>query len=398
MQSLEALTRDARALANGDVVPAAPLTGAESEVARQMQICNACRYCEGFCAVFPAMTRRLEFGKADIHFLANLCHNCGACLHACQYAPPHEFAVNVPQAMAQVRGQTYADYAWPPALGALYQRQGLTLSLALAAGLALFLVLGAALQGGGLGALWGAHLGGNFYHLFPHNLLVGLFAPVFLFVVFALAMGVRRFWRDVTPATSGAPLSAPATLEATDAVLRLKYLDGGHGDGCHNEDDAYTLKRRRAHHLTFYGFMLCFAATSLATVYHYVFGWAAPYDLPSVPKLLGAVGGVMLMLGTAGLWHLNRTRHALHGDAQQKPMDLGFIALLFLVSSSGLALWLARSTPALALLLCLHLGAVMALFATLPYGKFAHGVFRTASLLRHAIEKRQPNPIGLGAD
>ena len=398
MQSLEALTRDARALANGDVVPAAPLTGAESEVARQMQICNACRYCEGFCAVFPAMTRRLEFGKADIHFLANLCHNCGACLHACQYAPPHEFAVNVPQAMAQVRGQTYADYAWPPALGALYQRQGLTLSLALAAGLALFLVLGAMLQGGGLDALWGANLGANFYNLFPHNLLVGLFAPVFLFVVFALAMGVRRFWRDVTPATSGAPLSAPATVEATDAVLRLKYLDGGHGDGCHNEDDAYTLKRRRAHHLTFYGFMLCFAATSLATVYHYVFGWAAPYDLPSVPKLLGAVGGVMLMLGTAGLWHLNRTRHALHGDAQQKPMDLGFIALLFLVSSSGLALWLARGTPALALLLCLHLGAVMALFATLPYGKFAHGVFRTASLLRHAVEKRQPNPIGLGAD
>ena len=398
MQSLEALTRDARALANGDVVPAAPLTGAESEVARQMQICNACRYCEGFCAVFPAMTRRLEFGKADIHFLANLCHNCGACLHACQYAPPHEFAVNVPQAMAQVRGQTYADYAWPPALGQLYQRQGFTLSLALAAGLALFLVLGAVLQGGGLGALWGAHLGGNFYHLFPHNLLVGLFAPVFLFVVFALAMGVRRFWRDVTPATSGAPLSAPATLEATDAVLRLKYLDGGHGDGCHNEDDAYTLKRRRAHHLTFYGFMLCFAATSLATVYHYVFGWAAPYDLPSIPKLLGAVGGVMLMLGTAGLWHLNRTRHALHGDAAQKPMDLGFIALLFLVSSSGLALWLARGTPALALLLCLHLGAVMALFATMPYGKFGHGIFRTASLLRHAVEKRQPNPIGLGAD
>ena len=394
MQSLEALTRDARALANGEIVLSAP----ETEVARQMQICNACRYCEGFCAVFPAMTRRLEFGKADIHFLANLCHNCGACLHACQYAPPHEFAVNVPQAMAQVRGQTYADYAWPPALGALYQRQGLTLSLALAAGLALFLVLGAMLQGGGLGALWGAHLGGNFYHLFPHNLLVGLFAPVFLFVVFALAMGVRRFWRDVTPATSGAPLSAPATLEATDAVLRLKYLDGGHGDGCHNEDDAYTLKRRRAHHLTFYGFMLCFAATSLATVYHYVFGWAAPYDLPSVPKLLGAVGGVMLMLGTAGLWHLNRTRHALHGDAQQKPMDLGFIALLFLVSSSGLALWLARGTPALALLLCLHLGAVMALFATLPYGKFAHGIFRTAALLRHAVEKRQPNPIGLGAD
>ena len=114
MQTLEALTRDARALARGE------MSAPETEVARQMQICNGCRYCEGFCAVFPAMTRRLEFGKADIHYLANLCHNCGACLHACQYAPPHDFAINVPKAMAQVRVQTYADYAWPPALGSLY--------------------------------------------------------------------------------------------------------------------------------------------------------------------------------------------------------------------------------------------------------------------------------------
>ena len=393
MQSLEALTRDARALANGNVVPIAPLTGAETEVARQLQICNACRYCEGFCAVFPAMTRRLEFGKADIHFLANLCHNCGACLHACQYAPPHEFAVNVPQAMAQVRGQTYVDYAWPPALGQLYQRQGLTLSLALATSLALFLALAVALKG----TLWSTP-GGNFYGIFPHNLLVGLFAPVFLFVVLALGMGVRRFWRDITPATSGAPLTSPAAAEATDAVLRLKYLDGGHGDGCHNEDDAYTLSRRRFHHLTFYGFLLCFAATSVATLYHYLLGQPAPYELPSLPKLLGVAGGVSLALGTAGLWRLNLRRHPLHGDAAQKPMDRGFIALLFLTATSGLALWLARGTPALALLLCLHLGAVMALFATMPYGKFGHGIFRTASLLRHAVEKRQPNPIGLGAD
>ncbi len=394
MQSLEALTREAAALAGGARTVIPILSADESEVGRQMQICNACRYCEGFCAVFPAMTRRLEFGKADIHFLANLCHNCGACLHACQYAPPHEFAVNVPQAMARVRGQTYVDYAWPPALGKLYQRNGLTLSLALAAGLALFLILAVALNG----TLWGGALGGNFYNLFPHNLLVGLFAPVFLFAALALAMGVRRFWRDVTPATSGAPLNAPAAAEATQAVLRLKYLDGGHGEGCNNEDDAFTLARRRFHHFTFYGFLLCFAATSVATIYHYVFGWVAPYELPSLPKLLGVVGGVSLLIGTTGLWQLNRRRHPLHGDAAQKPMDLGFIALLFLTSASGLALWLGRGTPALAVLLCLHLGAVMALFATLPYGKFGHGIFRSAALLRHAIEKRQPSTIGLAAD
>ena len=114
MQQLEALTRQAADLANG-----ASVTAFEAEAARQMQICNACRYCEGFCAVFPAMTRRLDFTKADIHYLANLCHNCGACLHACQYAPPHEFAVNFPQALAQVRGQTYQEYAWPAAFGGI---------------------------------------------------------------------------------------------------------------------------------------------------------------------------------------------------------------------------------------------------------------------------------------
>jgi citrate/tricarballylate utilization protein len=390
MQQLDALVQDARQLAQGEIGSSA----ATDEVARQMAICNACRYCEGFCAVFPAMTRRLEFTPADIHYMANLCHNCGACLHACQYAPPHEFAVNVPQAMATVRGETYVSYAWPPALGKLYARNGLTVSLALAAGLVLFLVLALALNG----TLWGGELQGNFYNLFPHTLLALMFAPVFLWAVLALGIGVTRFLRDVSPATTGAAATGGDAARATEDVLTLKYLDGGHGDGCHNEDDAYTLSRRRAHHLTFYGFMLCFAATSLATVYHYAFGWEAPYDLPSLPKVLGAVGGVCLLLGSAGLFRLKWARHPLHGEAAQKPMDYGFIALLFLVSATGLALWLARGSDALALLLAVHLGVVMALFATMPYGKFAHGIFRSAALLRYAVEKRQPSTLALGDD
>jgi len=388
MSPLDSLVQDARALADGVDVSSASV----DEVTRQMAICNACRYCEGFCAVFPAMTRRLTFGPADVHYLANLCHNCGACLHACQYAPPHEFAVNVPQAMAKVRGETYVAYAWPKPLGALYERNGLAVSLALAAGLALFLVLALALNG----TLWGGDLGGNFYQLFPHNLLVLMFAPVFLWAVLALGIGVTRFLRDVSPATTGQAVAGGDAVQAARDVMTLKYLDGGHGEGCHNEDDAYTLSRRRAHHLTFYGFMLCFAATSLATVYHYVFGWEAPYDLPSLPKVLGAVGGVSLLLGTAGLFRLKWSRHPLHGDAAQKPMDYGFIALLFLTSLTGLLLWWLRGTDALALMLALHLGVVMALFATLPYGKFAHGIFRSASLLRFAVEKRQPSSLALG--
>ena len=367
---------------------------AAAEVARQMLVCNACRYCEGFCAVFPAMTRRLEFGKADVDYLANLCHSCGACLHACQYAPPHEFAVNVPQAMARLRLQTYSDYAWPRALGGLYRHNGLAIALALAGGLTLFLLLAIMMKG----ALWALPAGGRFYEVFPHNLMVSMFAPIFLFALLALALGVRRFWKEVSPGDRARDAPAPALAEAAQDALRLKYLDGGHGQGCNEADDEFSLWRRRFHHFTFYGFLLCFAATSVATLYHYFFGWVAPYALTSMPVVLGTAGGIGLLIGPTGLLWLNLGRHPLHGDEAQKPLDRGFLALLLLASLSGLALLVWRDSGAMTLLLALHLGVVMALFLTLPYGKFAHGIYRSAALLKWAIEKRQPNRLQLGSE
>jgi citrate/tricarballylate utilization protein len=404
VQKLEALAREAQDLASRSisahqvmssdpqtsVIRVLPLTPNEAEVARQMQICNACRYCEGFCAVFPAMTRRLEFAKADVNYLANLCHNCGACYHACQYAPPHEFAVNVPTAMAQVRLETYTEYAWPTAMGSLYKRNGLTVALALAIGLALFLVLGIWLKG----SLLTGPLGSNFYAIFPHNLLASMFGVVFGFAMLSLGIGVSRFWRDVSAGTA----SAPAIAEATKNALALTYLDGGHGDGCNESNDAFTLARRRFHHFTFYGFMLCFAATVVATLYHYALDLHAPYPFLSLPVLLGTAGGVGLIIGPAGLLWLNLRRHPNHGDPKQRPMDRGFIALLLLTSASGLALLAWRDTTAMPWLLAVHLGVVMALFATLPYGKFAHGIYRSAALLKSSIEKRQSSGLQLGSD
>lgn len=394
MQQLDSLIDEARVASRVIPIEPAALNENEAEVSRQMNICNACRYCEGFCAVFPAMTRRLEFGKADIHYLANLCHNCGACLHACQYAPPHEFAVNVPRAMAKVRQQTYADFAWPPALGALYKNNGLTVALAMAGAVAVFLVLALSIAG----SLFHEPLAGNFYAVFPHNTLALTFGAAFGFAVLALGIGVTKFWRNVTPADYLRLASGSAVGEATRDALKLKYLDGGHGEGCNESNDRFTLLRRRFHHFTFYGFMLCFAATSVATGYHYFLDWPAPYPLTSLPVLLGTAGGIGLVIGPIGLLWLNVRRHPLHGDPAQKPMDRGFIALLLLTSITGLALLALRDTGAMALLLAVHLGVVMALFLTLPYGKFAHGVYRSAALLKWAIERRQPSNLKLGDD
>jgi citrate/tricarballylate utilization protein len=99
-----------------------------------------------------------------------------------------------------------------------------------------------------------------------------------------------------------------------------------------------------------------------------------------------------------GLLWLNLKRHPEQGDARQRPMDRAFIALLLLTSASGLGLLALRETAAMPWLLAVHLGIVIALFATLPYGKFAHGIFRSAALLKSSIEKRQPNTLGLGSD
>jgi citrate/tricarballylate utilization protein len=292
--------------------------------------------------------------------------------------------------MAKVRVQTYADFAWPAPLGALYRANGLAVSLVLALSLSLFLVWTLQSSTGWVHA----PLQGNFYAVFPHHTLAWMFGGVFAFAMLALGVGVVRFWRQIRPG----PALPGAKAEAITHALTLKYLDGGHGEGCNDEDDAFTLRRRRFHHLTFYGFILCFASTSVATLYHYVFGWSAPYALNSLPVVLGTLGGVGLLVGPLGLWRLNVKRAPGHGDPTQRPMDLGFIALLALTSLSGLALLILRDSAVMALLLAVHLGIVMALFATLPYGKFAHGVYRSASLLKAAIERRMPNTLNLGSD
>ncbi len=367
-----------------NLIPIVQLTDNEEQVKQALQICNACRYCESFCAVFPAMTKRLEFNEADIHYLANLCHNCGACLHACQYAPPHEFGVNIPQAMAQVRLETYQKFAVPQSFGKLYQKAGITLVSALVVTFIFFLLAGSLLQGNDLFGLYQ----GNFYAIFPHNFLAVLFGSVFAVAFILLGFGIRKFWNQTSEVVLGG-VEQPDILQAAKNVLTLKYLDGGHGKGCNEEDDRYTLIRRRFHHFTMYGFMLCFLATVIATGYHYFLDLHAPYPIFSLPVIFGVLGGLGLVIGPFGLLYLNIKRDPKHGDAKQKPMDRGFIFLLLLISLTGLALLAFRDSTLMALLLIAHLATVMTFFLTIPFGKFAHGFYRSAALLKFAVEERR---------
>jgi citrate/tricarballylate utilization protein len=136
----------------------------------------------------------------------------------------------------------------------------------------------------------------------------------------------------------------------------------------------------------------------VATLYHYLLGLSAPYAVTSLPVILGTLGGIGLLIGPAGLLYLNFRRDKAHGDINQKPMDRAFILLLLLISASGLLLLMYRNTAWMSFWLAVHLGFVMGFFLTMPYGKFAHGIYRTAALLKNAVEKRQKSTLQLSSD
>ncbi len=352
-----------------------------AEARRTMEICNACRYCEGYCAVFPAMELHRAFADRDLVHLANLCHGCKGCFYACQYAPPHEFGLNLPKVFAELRRESYEHHAWPGALAGLFAKNGLFISLATGVALIGVMLLAALLIDSQ--ALFGVHRGdGAFYRVVPYDVMVALGTLTFGYAVLALVMGLRNYWRASGPGSVGWKALALGLHDA----LTLKHLSGG-GHGCNDTHEGFTQNRRWLHQAMMWGFILSFASTSVATIYDHLFGWIAPYSWYSAPVVLGTLGGIGLTIGSGGLFWLKLKTDPVPVAQRNFGMDMGLLAQLFLVATTGLALLFFRHTSAMGMLLVIHLGFVLALFVSLPYGKFVHGLYRFAALVRHHADR-----------
>ncbi len=353
-----------------------------AEARRQIEICNACRYCEGYCAVFPAITRQRAFSDGDITQLANLCHNCRGCYYACQYTEPHEFALNLPGILAEVRADSWERFAWPTAFARAFQRHGVALAAALAAGIALVLLVMQSLRPAS---------GEGFYAYMSHAVMVAIFMPAFVLPLAVVGIGLRRYWRAV----GGGRLSWGALREALTDAARLRNLSGGPADGCNFEaGDRYSQARWWAHQAAMWGFLLCFAATSVATIMHYALAMPAPYGPFSLPKLLGVPGGLLLSAGALWLAWLKTRAEPDLGAARRWGGEMALVLLLAVTGMTGLALFAVGGTPATGPLLALHLGAVLGFFVTLPYSKMVHGFYRLAALARDAQVRRAPPAVG----
>ena len=343
-----------------------------TEARRQIQICNACRYCEGYCSVFPAIQMQRNFAEGDIVQFANLCHDCRGCYHACQYIAPHEFDINVPRALASVRQQSWKAHAWPSCVGQLFDRSALASSSVMVVSLAILFWLTTAMRPAS---------GEGFYSFMSHSLMVAIFVPSFLLPLIAVGISVRRYWKAV----GGGSIRWKYIAKAVNSLARMDNLSGGHGEGCNFEDgDRFSNTRRWLHQATLAGFLLCFASTCSGTLLHYGFGMEAPYGFLSVPKLLGVPGGILLCTGTAGLAWLKTKADPNLGVASAWGGEMAFILVLFGTSATGLILFAATSEPAVQFLLPLHLGFVLTFFLMIPYSKMVHGFHRLAALLRNA--------------
>ena len=353
------------------------------EAIRVMTICNACRYCEGHCAVFPAMERQNEFTLNNIELLSNLCHQCGACYQHCQYAAPHEFDINVPRVFEQARLESYAKFLWPAFMRPAVRNGWKFMVISLLVSISLFLL--AVAGQAGMSQILVPQT--NFYQLMPHSVMAGVFSLSAAVVVISWWMTLRGYWLSIS-------LPSPWSIEvatyraAIVSALTLKNLDGGHGDGCYESGESPSLWKRRSHHLVLVGFLLCFAATLAGTFYHYGLNIPAPYDWLTLPKILGVTGGVMLLAGCAGLLRIKQTTDQ-RLESNDKGYGMSLTVLLFLTSLTGLGLPIAKGTTALGILLAVHLGCVLALFLNFAWGKFTHGFFRLIALVADEHQRLQ---------
>jgi len=347
-----------------------------------MTICNACRYCEGICAVFPAMERRRTFSDKDLIFLSNLCHNCRGCYYACQYSPPHEFKVNVPKTLQKLRVKSYRKGVWPGFLAGMFQRNGLRVSLI---SLFLVVVVGISIFPKGAAVVFSAHHGeGAFYRIMSYSGIILSTALISLWAMTALLIGVLRYLDRTGQSVSGM-LKGFALWRAIGDVLRLRYLGGG-GHGCNYPGEGFSYVRRWFHHLVFYGFILSLVATAIAAYFENIMSRVAPYPLLSPPVLTGTIGGLMLMVGSGGLFFLKLKSDRDPANPELLGMDLTFSMLVFFISLTGLLLLILRETPAMGVVFIIHFGLVLGFFLTLPYGKFLHALYRYAALVQNAIE------------
>jgi hypothetical protein len=144
-------------------------------------------------------------------------------------------------------------------------------------------------------------------------------------------------------------------------------------------------KRRLAHLLTMYGFILYVASTA-AMVYLYP---TPATPAPGIVPALWTLGAAMICLGGYWFWFFIRVDVAAEGNSPLRIVKADLF-ILSLLASATLALAWAAAGGGAGVLFGLYLFATAVLFVGVPWSKFAHMFFKPAA----ALEKRVAEASG----
>src|SRR3954464_3786940 len=154
-----------------------------------------------------------------------------------------------------------------------------------------------------------------------------------------------------------------------------------------------STRRRIAHLLTMYGFVIYMVATAVM-----VFRYATPATpTPDAWPHLWWLGALMVLVGGFWFWFFIRVDVAAEGSSPFRVMraDLFVLSLLASVTLGVIWAWAQASGSAGSMVwFALYILATTVLFGSVPWSKFAHMFFKPAA----AFEKRVANADGTRAN
>ncbi|HEY7726249.1 MAG TPA: quinone-interacting membrane-bound oxidoreductase complex subunit QmoC [Anaeromyxobacteraceae bacterium] len=337
--------------------------------------CFQCATCSSVCdlatseAAFPRRQMLwAQWGLAD-RFVADpsiwLCHDCSDCTARCpRDARPSD-------ALQVIRSMLIEQVGAPRLMARLVGRPGATWPVLLGLPVLFWALFVQAVNGFAVPRTPLA-----FGDVVPVWMIYSVFLPAGVFAVAAAAVGARRCWAawGEGSARSGGLLRGLGAV-SLDILLHRRFRTCG-----------AARPRRMGHLLLVWGFLGALLTTTLLGVAMDVFGVKTPLPQSHPIKILGNVSAALLVAGL--VWLVANRLANRESTAAARPFDTFFVALVALVVLSGIGAELGRqllpAAPALALYV-LHLGAVLSLFLTFPFSKFAHALYRTLAMAHQRL-------------
>ena len=158
-----------------------------------------------------------------------------------------------------------------------------------------------------------------------------------------------------------------------------------------------TTRRRIAHLLTMYGFLAYVITTAIMAIGYPTPATPAPAILPS----LWHIGALMVCAGGYWFWFFIRADVAAEGNSPFRIMRADLFILSLLASVTLGLIWSFLQTAGASLWTHLFFGlyvfATTALFASVPWSKFAHMFFKPAAAFQKRVAEANGSRSNLPA-